>query len=224
VIGRRRGRSPDGSPVAVFARLPAEPAAGYLRAALPPGADVLELGCGAGRLTRALLDAGHAVVAVDESAAMLRRVDARAERVRADAAALELHRRFGAVVLASYLVNDPGHGADFLAAAARHLAPGGVVVVQRYDPVWVRDATPDAASVGPVTIGVTRVEPDGDTFDATVVYAIGRRRWSQQVRAAIVDDELFATLVAGAGLRVREWLDAHRTWAVLVGGDAPPAG
>jgi len=207
----------------VFARLPAEPAAGYLRAAIPAGVDVLELGCGAGRLTRALLGAGHAVVAVDASAAMLGRVDHRAERVRADAAAVALDRTFGAVVLASYLVNDPTHGADFLATAARHLAPGGVVVVQRYDPQWVRDATPDAETIGPVRIGVTRVVVDGDTFDATVVYVIGRRRWAQRVHAAIIDDDHLAALAAGAGLRVREWLDAHRTWAVLVHEDGSTA-
>jgi SAM-dependent methyltransferase len=212
--------APDGSPVEVFARLPAEPAAGYVLAAVPAGAAVLELGCGAGRLTRALTGAGHHVVAVDESPEMLARVGPPAERVLADAAGLRLGREFPAVVLASYLVNHPERGAAFLAAAVRHLAPGGVVVVQRYDPAWVRDARPGAARVGPVTVAVTHLRAGADRFEATVAYTVDGRRWEQVVRAAIVDDDDLDALAAGVGLAVDRWLDEHRTWAVLV---RPPA-
>jgi SAM-dependent methyltransferase len=208
--------APDGSPVEVFARLPAQPAAGYVLAALPDGCDVLELGCGAGRLTRALTDAGHNVVAVDESAAMLDRVAAGAERVLADAAGLDLGRSFPAVLLASYLVNDPDRGAAFLAVAARHLAPGGRVVVQRYDPAWVARAEPGEATVGPVTIAVTRLVPGpGRRFEATVAYSVDGHRWEQEIAAAVLDDEALEALAADAGLTIAAWLDEHRTWAVL---------
>jgi SAM-dependent methyltransferase len=209
--------APDGSPVEVFARLPAQPAAGYVLAAVPDGSDVLELGCGAGRLTRALTDAGHHVVAVDESPAMLDRVPADAERVLADAAALDLGRSFPAVLLASYLVNDPDRGAAFLAVAARHLAPGGRVVAQRYDPTWVECAQPGEATVGPVTIAVTRLVPGPHhRFEATVAYSVDGSRWEQKIAAAVLDDDALDALAAGAGLTVTGWLDEHRTWAVLV--------
>jgi SAM-dependent methyltransferase len=209
--------APDGSPVEVFARLPAQPAAGYVLAALPDGCDVLELGCGAGRLTRALVDAGHHVVAVDEFAAMLDRVTAGAERVLADAVGLDLGRSFPAVLLASYLVNDPERGAALLAVAARHLAPAGRVVVQRYDPTWVAGAEPGEATVGPVTIAVTRLVPGPRRrFEATVAYSVDGRRWEQEIAAVVLDDDALEALATDAGLTIAGWLDEHRTWAVLV--------
>jgi SAM-dependent methyltransferase len=207
--------APDGSPVEVFDRLPPEPAAGYVRRALPPGGEVLELGCGAGRITRTLLADGHRVVAVDESPAMLARVPATAERVLADATRLDLGRRFDGVVLGSYLLNHPTAGHRFLATVARHLAADGTAVVQRYDPRWVRSATTGAAVVGPVTVRVSRLAPGATTFAATVVYEIGERRWEQAIEAAIVDDVDFDALAAGAGLARGAWLDEHRTWASL---------
>ena len=45
-----------------------------VHAAIPAGAGILELGAGAGRVTHRLLELGHPVVAVDESAEMLARV------------------------------------------------------------------------------------------------------------------------------------------------------
>jgi SAM-dependent methyltransferase len=66
--------APDGSPVEVYLRLPPGEEPGIVHAAVPEGAAVLELGCGAGRLTRALLAFGHPVVAVDQSPEMLRHV------------------------------------------------------------------------------------------------------------------------------------------------------
>jgi len=211
------GVAPDGSPVEVFAALPAEPAAGYVLGALRPRCDVLELGCGAGRLTAAMTAAGHRVVAVDESPEMLAHVRAPAEPVLADAAAVDLGRSFGAVVLASYLVNDRARGAGFLATAARHLAPGGTVLVQRYDPTWVEAGETGEATVGDVTIAVTRLVPHGGWFEATVAYALGGRRWEQVVEAAVLDDDALGAMAAASGLAIRSWLDPHRTWAELAG-------
>ncbi len=65
-----------------------------------PGASILELGCGAGRVTHPLIALGHPVVAVDESPEMLAHVRG-AETVCARIQDLSLGRRFGAVLLAS---------------------------------------------------------------------------------------------------------------------------
>ena len=65
--------APDGSPVEVFDRLPPGRAPEYVAAATPPGGHILDLGCGAGRLSRALAAAGYRVVAVDVSPEMLAR-------------------------------------------------------------------------------------------------------------------------------------------------------
>jgi SAM-dependent methyltransferase len=199
----------------VFAALPAEPAAGYVLGALGAARDVLELGCGAGRLTRAMAAAGHRVVAVDESPAMLARVGPVAQRVAADASSLALARTFDAVVLASYLVNHRTLGPGFLATAGRHLRPGGLAVVQRYDPVWARAGEPGVARAGPVTIAVERLTPHGGWFSATVAYTLAGRRWAHEVEGAVLDDAALAALAAPAGLAVAAWLDPHRTWAVL---------
>jgi SAM-dependent methyltransferase len=207
--------APDGSPVAVFAALPPGPGAGYVLGALGPACDVLELGCGAGRLTRALGAAGHRVVAVDESAAMLAEVGPGAECVLADAAALSLGRRFDAVVLASYLVNDRARGPAFLGVAAAHLRPGGQAIVQRYDPVWAAAGEPGVAAAGPVTIAVERLTPHDGWFAATVAYTLDGQRWAHAVEGAILDDAALAAMAAAVGLRVAAFLDAHRTWAVL---------
>ena len=58
--------------------------------ALRASAEVLELGSGSGRLTRPLADAGHRVIALDASIALLRRDTSMARRVGADMAALPI--------------------------------------------------------------------------------------------------------------------------------------
>ena len=66
--------APDGSPVAVYLRLPAGKTPGLVHDAMPVGSTILELGCGVGRITHPLLAFGHEIVAVDNSAEMLRHV------------------------------------------------------------------------------------------------------------------------------------------------------
>jgi SAM-dependent methyltransferase len=209
------GVAPDGSPVAVFRRLPAEPAISYVTAAIGRGADVLDLGCGAGRLAHALVARGHRVVAVDQSPPMLACVEG-CETVLAEVAGLDLGRRFAAVVLASYLINHPTLGEAHLSCCGRHLADGGAVVVQRYDPVWARSGAGGSAVVGEVGISVGDRVCSGGRFRATVSYAVGGERWEQPVEAAVVDDDRLDRMAAGAGLAVDRWLDQFRTWVRLV--------
>ncbi|HEY2430232.1 MAG TPA: class I SAM-dependent methyltransferase [Acidimicrobiales bacterium] len=209
------GVAPDGSPVEVFRRLPPGPAVDYVRAAVAPGADILELGCGAGRLGKSLAAAGHRVVAVDHSPEMLECVEG-CETVLADVAGLDLGRRFGGVVLASYLVNDPAGGERFLATCRRHVARSGAVVVQRYDPLWARSGSLGAALVGDVTVEVTGLAAEGERLRLELAYEVGRRRWHQEVEARIVGDDDLDAMAANAGLRVDRWLDDLRTWARLV--------
>ena len=210
--------APDGSPVEVFRALPPGPAPVLLATHLASGASVLDLGAGAGRLSTPLAELGHRVTAVDVSPEMLAAVDSPApiERVCGAIEGLALGRRFDAVVLASYLVNHPSAPA-YLATCARHLARGGSVFVQRYDPEWVRDATPDTVTVGNVTVTVERFTfgPDPDRFTMRVRYGIGAVRWRQEIDARLVDDDALGALAAGAGLEVVRWLDEFRTWAQL---------
>ncbi len=81
--------APDGSPVLLYARLPALGEPELIHGAVPAGAQILELGAGAGRITHELLALGHEVVAVDNSSAMLAFIRG-AETVLADLEALDL--------------------------------------------------------------------------------------------------------------------------------------
>ena len=103
------------------------------------GASILELGCGTGRVTHPLVALGHPVVAVDESPEMLAHVRG-AETVCARIQDLDLGRRFGAVLLASHLINaDDETRSSFLDACRRHVADDGCVIVQQHSPEWFAD-------------------------------------------------------------------------------------
>ena len=227
--------APDGSPVEVFRLLPPGPAPGLVHAAVDPGTPILELGCGAGRLTRALVGLGHPVVAVDICGAMLACLAGTAgvSTVEADIAGLDLGRTFGGVVLASYLLNHPGAG-SFLATCRRHVADDGAVVVQRYDPWWAGEGMADATTAGNVTVAVDAFsltaappspsgEPRCPSFSAVVTYTVGGRAWEQPISAVILDDPDVGRLALQADLVVDRWLDEHRTWARLIPSPPPSA-
>jgi hypothetical protein len=96
--------APDGSPVTFYRRLPAMGEPELIHAVIPPGASVLDLGCGP------LLALGHSVAGIDNGRAMIAALPAGIEGIVADARTVRLGRRFGAVLLASHLLNDPEAG------------------------------------------------------------------------------------------------------------------
>src|SRR5919198_5137029 len=51
--------APDGSPVEIYRRLPATGEPELIHGAIPAGASILELGCGAGRITHELIRLGQ---------------------------------------------------------------------------------------------------------------------------------------------------------------------
>jgi SAM-dependent methyltransferase len=204
--------TPDGSPVEMYLHLPeARDEAELIHAALPAGAEILELGSGVGRVTHALIELGHPVVAVDESAEMLAHVRG-AEKVRARIEDLDLHRRFACVLMMSHLVNtDETQRSALLAAASRHVASGGVVVIERYDPAWQpADTTPKLH--GDVLISLTDVAAAGDRFSATARYQLGDSVWLQPFTAWILDDAQLGESLAAAGLELAGPLDGSGRW------------
>ena len=108
-MNRSRDQAPDGSPVGLYTILAPLGEAELVHDCVPAGEAILELGCGAGRITHGLLALGHPVVAVDQSEEMLSHVRG-AETVLADIESLHLDRSFRAVLLASNLVNAGGSG------------------------------------------------------------------------------------------------------------------
>src|SRR5258706_10905392 len=120
-------RTSDGCSVALYARMPYLGELDDVRPLLTPGTSVLELGAGAGRLTRKLLEWGLNVTAVDNCADMLACVPQDAVRVESDIEDLRLGKVFDTVLLASCLVNQPSGltRTSFVTSARRHVAPDG---------------------------------------------------------------------------------------------------
>ncbi len=100
----------------------------------PVPESVLDAGCGTGRVAVELARHGVAVVGVDLDRSMLdsaRRAAPGLEWVEHDLAALDLGRRFDAVVMAGNvpLFTAPGTHAALVAGCARHVREGGGVLV-----------------------------------------------------------------------------------------------
>ena len=208
------GTAPDGSPIELYARMPTLGEPEVVHAAIPAGAEILELGAGAGRMTHRLLELGHPVTAVDHSAEMLGHVRG-AETVEADIVGLDLGRRFACVLLASQLVNvdDDRLRAAFLEACARHVAPRGVVLIQRYDPEWAADPQPSETERAGVRVRVVDPRRDGERLHATVAYEIDGASWRHgPFTSRILDDEALDARLGVAGLIRERWLDERRAW------------
>jgi SAM-dependent methyltransferase len=203
----------DGSPVELYALLPPLGEAELVHGALPPGAPVLDLGCGTGRVAHRLLELGHPVVGVDESPEMLAHLVGVAA-VRARIQDLRLDARFPGVLLAAHLVNAPAGPHDLLAAAARHLdRDGGRLVVQWHPPGWfdsVRGG--QGGDIGVVRTGLRDVRREGDLLHAVVDYRVGDRAWEHPFTTRRLEIHELDAALAAVGLVRDAWLDDDRSW------------
>jgi hypothetical protein len=169
-------------------------------------------------VTRPLVALGHRVTGVDNSPDMLAHLDGvpGVETVLAELAGLDLRpRRWPCVLMASHLVNDD-EGEAFLAAAARHVAPYGCVLVQRHQPGWVDGAEVEIRERAGVTMtleDVDHVAPG--RLAATMVYEVRGQRFAQPFTANEVDDDRLAAIAAAQGCVVDAVLDDRRTWIRL---------
>ncbi len=203
--------TPDGSPVEVYLRLVPHGEAELVHGAVESGAEILELGCGVGRITHELIRLGHPVVAVDESPEMLAHVRG-AETVLARIEDLDLGRRFPCVLLASHFVNVEEDERDaLLRACLRHLAEDGVVVIERYAPDWVPEDA-GTAQIGDVAVTMRDVHRVGRGFAATAEYAVDGQTWRQPFAAILLDDEELDAALRRVGLTLSRTLDERGAW------------
>jgi SAM-dependent methyltransferase len=131
---------------------------------------VLELACGTGRLLLPLAAGGAQVTGVDVSPAMLALADEkmkaaglgkRVRLVQGDMRTVDLGRRYGLVIVGlNSLMHLETQAAQLeaLSNAARHLAPGGRLVVDLFNP---EVALPDAQQEGQLFLHCLKVLPDG---------------------------------------------------------------
>jgi SAM-dependent methyltransferase len=211
------GIAPDGSPVAFYRRLPADGEPELIHAVIRTGASVLDLGCGPGRIAGPLVALGHPVTGVDDGVAMISALPAGVEGVVGDARLIRLGRRFGAVLLASHLVNDPEGGPDFAATAAAHLVTGGVVIGETYPPGWdPMTGIGRRRSLGEAHVELLRANVIGDRLEAEVRYGVDDEVWRQAFTARLLDEAGLRDLLRGAGLTFVRWLE-RPGWFVAAG-------
>ncbi len=218
------GRGPgaqtqDGCSVEVYRRTRYAGELDGIQAQFPAGATVLELGCGTGLLTHRLLDWGCQVTGVDNSAEMLAHVSDRVRRVQADIQSLALRERFDVVLLPSGLINhgDPAVRRTFLAAARRHVAPGGRLILYCHDAHWLRTATVGVVGQSGdwlLTLRkVTRTRTDGEErVHMVLAYTMGDDTWTHAFCAAPLDAPALATLLVESGFDAPVALDARQRW------------
>lgn len=147
----------------------------------------LELGCGTGRLLVPLAREGIEVTGLDRSKAMLgeakrqmkrepKPVRKRIRLVHGDMTEFELADQFGLIFIAfrSFMMLDSVEAQrSCLARIFRHLAPGGTVAIDLFDPILGRLEQAKTSRkwslmsevIHPETLGLVRIEVAGRTND-----------------------------------------------------------
>ncbi|MEU0940443.1 class I SAM-dependent methyltransferase [Embleya sp. NPDC005971] len=206
--------TPDGCAVDMWDRLKVREEPDMIALGAREGArTVLELGCGAGRVTHALVERGWEVTAVDESPEMLDRVRG-AKTILSTIEDLRLEERFDVVLLASYLVHtvEPESCRAMLDACRAHVADGGVVLIQREGIGW-HDELPRISRHPGGSVSILASDPIGDGVRAVrIEYEFPDAHWVHEFRCRPLTDREFEAILAESNLAVDEHLDEHRTW------------
>jgi SAM-dependent methyltransferase len=233
----------------------------YLALAARTGGPILELAAGTGRLAIPLAQAGFDVSAVDIDPAMLARLerrlatladaepelDSRVHAIQADLVGLEVPggRRFKLAILALnsvLLLDSRDKQRAALETMARHLAPGGVAVVD----VWLPAAHELARYDGRLSLEYVRTDPESGLVvtktasaeheptrgrvELTAIYDEGEsggpvRRWVRQDRLRLLSPDELLEMAEDGGLIVEqlagsydlEPLVNHDERAILIG-------
>ncbi|MFH8486357.1 class I SAM-dependent methyltransferase [Streptomyces longisporoflavus] len=217
--------TPDGCAVDLYARLSVGDEPDVIAGAIPAGAHILELGSGAGRVTRPLLERGFRVTAVDESAEMLGKVSelgGRVRTVRSPIEELDLGERFEVVMLASFLVHsgDVSVRRGMLRACRAHVADGGCVLIQREGADYHTNLPRERVDPGGYTVRIVSAVPVGDGVnEVRAEYVFPDATWTQTFRARPLTKEQFEDALGEAGLRVEKYLTEDGTWVRAVSAD-----
>ncbi len=202
------------------------PDSDYCLALAAPAHAVLDLGCGTGRLTAAMVTDECAVFGVDPAAAMLDIARARpggelVTWIKADARELRLGLRFDLVVLTGHafqvFLNDSDQSA-VLETIAAHLTPQGRFVFDSRNPAaeeW-RTWTPEASRrllkhprYGEIKAWNTaRDDPHTDniTYETHYIALSTGQKFSAQSDIRFTPHEKLAAMIEKAGLEVDRWL------------------
>ncbi|MFJ9569725.1 methyltransferase domain-containing protein [Streptomyces sp. SID4944] len=207
--------TPDGCAVELYRRLAVGAEPDVIASVAPPGASILELGCGAGRVTHPLVGRGFAVTAVDESAEMLAHIVG-ARTVRSPIETLDLGaERFDVVLLGSFLVHAGEHRVrdGMLRVCRRQVKDDGIVLIQREGVAHRSELPWERVDASGCRIRIVSAEPVGDGVRSVrAEYDFGDARWTQTFRSRELSDGQLAGHLAAAGLTVDRTLTDDGTW------------
>lgn len=205
----------------MYELLPDTGEADIVHAHIPASAEVLELGCGTGRMTRRLLELGHPVTALDVSEVMLQRVPVEATKVQADIdTEFDLGRTFPVVLMASHLVDGRGGSERItrLASCRRHVSTDGQVVVERFPPSFEGFRDHDWEPLGGLEWRVFGAERRANQFSTEMEFRAGQRTWSQPLTVTPLEDDVLKAAAEEAGLRCGRLLTEDGAWVELLPG------
>lgn len=208
----------DGCAVDLYLLLQPRGEAELIHGAVPAGASILELGCGTGRITRGLLALGHRITGVDFSADMLAHMPPEARTVLSDIATLRLPEQFDVVTLTSNMVSgDDAQTLAFLRTARAHLAPDGLLIIERLHPRWGDPETMRTLAAprtrDHLTGSLHDIAGDGTHITMTIRYEHDDGRvWTHRSTMVARRDEALATLLREAGFEPVQWLDQDGDW------------
>lgn len=214
--------TPDGCAVDLYTRLSVGDEPDVIAGAVPAGAHLLELGSGAGRVTRPLLERGFRITAVDESAEMLEKVSAIGGRVRTIQSPIEkldLGERFEVVMLASFLVHngDVSVRRGMLRACRSHVTDDGCVLIQREGADYHTNLPRERVDPGGYTVRILSAEPVGDGVnEVRAEYVFPDAVWTQTFRSRPLTKEQFEQALEEVGLRVDKYLTEDGIWVRAV--------
>ncbi|WP_406448988.1 class I SAM-dependent methyltransferase [Streptomyces sp. NBC_00876] len=211
--------TPDGCAVELYTRLAVGDEPDVIAGAVPAGSGILELGCGAGRVTHPLIRLGFDVTAVDESAQMLERVRG-ARTVRSPIESLDLgDETFDVVMLASFLVHAGDHRVrdGLLRTCRRYVRDGGTVLIQREGEGYHTDLPRERVHPAGYTTRIVSSDPAGDGVRSVrAEYDFGDARWTQTFLARPLSKQQFEGHLDAAGLRVERYLTDDGVWVRAV--------
>jgi SAM-dependent methyltransferase len=216
-------QTPDGCSVNLYRQLPYMGELKDIEDHLLRHTSVLELGCGTGRLCGRLQELGLHTTGVDESTEMLAHLPAGIEGINSTIEALDLARRWPAVLLPSHLINhpDPSTRRQFVEVARRHLSDNGSFYVKRHSPRWL--STVERGQIGEssgIALYADEVARDGNLVTLTIRYSAPEHVWTQKFTTCALDQHEIESLLSSCGFRRFEWFGSEALWVAANPSDA----
>jgi hypothetical protein len=150
---------------------------------------------------------------------MLAEVPESAARVLSDIESLNLDESFDVALLAGNFVNEPEPKARsaLVHSARRHLRKGGRLLLDRYDPAWLRGVEPGAlGAAGDITMCVEAVSRVVDAVQMTVRYEAAGRVWRHSFAVMPLSEAEIERLLARFGFGSFSWSGARKLWLSAV--------